>query len=379
MGGDAMITLELADICNRFADGYLAKHGASVLPSHRHAIADIRACRTEALGGHLYRCNHCQTEVHAFHSCKNRHCPKCHSSQTQTWLESRRDEMLPIEYFHVTVTIPEELRELFRSNQKTCYSLFMSATKAAILELAQDPRYIGGMVGILMVLHTWTRDLLYHPHLHCLVTGGGITDDGQSWISARKGFLFPLKPLARLIRGKLMAAFAHDHPELILPPQVWDKEWVTHCTPWGVGEQAILDYLARYAFRIAINNSRLVSMDDETVTFRYQNRDTGQWKNRCIPGEEFIRRFLQHVLPQRFHKIRYFGLWHPTKRKCLQRIRMHLLLEQKIESVRQVKDQETPSDGPSQGVIREGAPCQACGAGTLTHIKSIRRLNARGP
>ncbi|MBF0612492.1 MAG: transposase [Magnetococcales bacterium] len=258
--------IELADIIRRFGPDYLNAHSDNMLPSHRRAMDDIIRCRTEALGGHLYCCDTCHTPVYAFHSCKNRSCPKCHTEQTKKWLLQRQGEMLPVPYFHVTITVPESLRSLFRSNQKEMYGLFMKTSAEAILELAMDPRYVGAMVGILMVLHTWTQQLLLHPHVHCLVTGGGALNNG-AWCSSRSKFLFPLPALSDLVRGKFLCRLKEQRPDLSIPSSAWKQRWVTHCTPWGQGVQAVLDYLARYAFRIAINNSRVVSMDKNSVTF----------------------------------------------------------------------------------------------------------------
>jgi len=171
--------IEVADVFRRFADAYLSAHGATMPPSHRRAIADIKACRTPALGGRLWRCERCSAEIFSYHSCKNRSCPKCHTSETERWLQARKAEMLPVPYFHITVTVPEELRPLLRSHQRDGYALLMKAAAEAILELARDRRYVGATVGVLAVLHTWTQQLLYHPHVHCLVTGGGVTDDGR--------------------------------------------------------------------------------------------------------------------------------------------------------------------------------------------------------
>jgi hypothetical protein len=200
--------IEIADVFRRFADDYLSAHGATILPSHRRAIADILACRTEALGGHLWRCDHCSAEVYSYHSCKNRSCPKCHADQTERWLASRKAEVLPCPYFHVTITVPEELRDALRSNQKDCYTLLIKAAAEAIIELARDSRFVGATVGVLAVLHTWTQQLVYHPHVHCLVTGGGVSDDGRQWHPARNGFLVPFAALAKLVCGKLRAALS---------------------------------------------------------------------------------------------------------------------------------------------------------------------------
>lgn len=206
--------------------------------------------------------------------------------------------MLPTPYFHVTITVPEELRAVLRANQRDGYTLLMKAAEA-IIELARDPRFVGATVGVLAVLHTWTQQLLYHPHVHCLVSGGGVSQDGCHWLPARKSFLVPVK--ARLVRGKLRAAFQKSRPDLIIPEAVWSTAWVVHCTAWGDGEQAVLDYLARYVFRIAITNSRIVGLDG--VTIRYKKRKPNRWRTCWITGEEFMRRFLQHVLPKGLHTL----------------------------------------------------------------------------
>ena len=318
--------IEVADVFRRFADEYLSAHGASMPPSHRRAIADIQACRTEVLGGRLWRCEQCDAEVFSYHSCKNRSCPKCHSRQTERWLEARKAEMLPTRYFHVTVTVPEQLRDTLRANQRDGYALLMKAAAEAIVELARDRRHVGATVGVLAVLHTWTQQLLYHPHVHCLVTGGGVSDDGADWRPARRAFLVPVKALAKLVRGKLRAGLQKSRPDLVLPDAVWSKPWVVQCTPWGEGEQAVLDYLARYVFRVAVTNTRIVGLDDEAVAIRHKHRKSNRWRITRIPGQEFMRRFLQHVLPKGLHKVRYFGLWHPAKRKDAARARLLLLL-----------------------------------------------------
>jgi hypothetical protein len=227
--------IEVAEVFRRFADDYLSAHdagkgGASMLPSHRRAITDILGCRTEALGGHLWRCDACSAEVYSYHSCKNRSCPKCHTDQTKRWLEARKIEMLPCRYFHVTITVPEELRDVLRANQRDGYALLMKAAAESIIEIARDSRYVGATVGVLAVLHTWTQQLNYHPHVHCLVTGGGVSDDGSHWHPARNGFLVPVQALAKLVRGKLKAALAKRRPDLVLPKAAWRKPWVVHCT-----------------------------------------------------------------------------------------------------------------------------------------------------
>ncbi len=371
--------LEVADVFRRFAEDYLAAHGASMLPSHRRAIADIMACRTEALGGHLYRCTACGEEVFAWHSCKNRNCPKCHSGQTRRWLERRRAEMLPLGYFHVTVTIPAELRALFRANQRDCYDLFMKAAAEAIIELARNPRYVGATVGVLAVLHTWTQQLLYHPHVHCLVTGGGISDDGQVWRPARRDFLVPERALSALVRGKVLDALADRRPDLALPAAVRKKKWVADCSAWGKGEQAVLDYLARYVFRVAITNCRILELDSRSVTFRHKHRASGRWRTCRLPGTEFMHRFLQHVLPKGFHKVRYCGLWHHSKRGRAQHLRLLLALESPSEASRTDTQPEASAEQPSDPKVYDGAPCLQCGTGRLILVRRLDKKKAMGP
>ena len=224
--------IEVADIFRRFADPYLAAHGTAMLPSHRRAITDILACRTEVLGGRLWQGNHCGQEVFSYHSCKNRSCCKCHTDDTQRWLEARKLEMLPCHYFHVTVTVPEQLRHVLRTNQQDGYALLMKAAAQAIIDIARDPRFVGGTVGVLAVLHTWTQQLHYHPHVHCLVTGGGVTTGPTPcWHPAPPSFLAPEVAIAKLVRGKLKAYFAQKRHDLIIPDSAWTTPWVVRTSP----------------------------------------------------------------------------------------------------------------------------------------------------
>jgi hypothetical protein len=319
--------IEVADVFRRFAADYLAAHGASMPPSHRRAIEDVLDCRTAALGGQVWRCEACNSEVFSYHSCNNRSCPKCHTAQTQEWLERRQAEMLPVPYFHITITVPAELRAVLRAHQRAGYGVLMQASAEAIIGLARDPRYVGGTVAVLAVLHTWTQQLNFHPHVHCLVSGGGISADGSTWHPARRTFLLPIKALATLVRGKFRALLRQKCPDLVIPDAVWHKRWVLHVSARGKGEQAVLDYLARYVFRVALTNARIVGLDDQTVTIQYKDRKTGQRRTCRLNGDEFMRRFLQHVLPRGFHKVRYFGLWHPAQRRNAARIRQMLLLQ----------------------------------------------------
>ena len=374
--------IEVADVVQSFGPAYRQARGASLLPSHRRALDDIVACRTERMGGQLWRCTACNADIPSYHSCRNRSCPKCHRAQTADWLAARAAEMLPTGHFHVTVTVPADLRAVMRRHQRVCYGLLMTATAEAIIELARDPRYVGGTVGILAVLHTWTRQLDFHPHVHCLVTGGGVGRGGEHWHPVvRDGFLVPVKALAKLVRGKVRAGLARLLPDAAIPPEVWRTPWVTHVTVWGTGEPAVLDYLARYVFRTAITNSRITALDDDTVSFRYPNREggPGRWRSCTVSGPEFLRRFCQHILPAGFHRVRYYGLWHPSKRAVAARVRQLLLLDRTVPlstggapiSVADTAEDAQPGAAPRL--------CPRCGQAHLVAGRILKPVGPPGP
>ena len=314
--------LEVADIFRLHGPAYRQKFGDRLLSSHRRAMQDIETCRTESLGGQLYFCNQCQQHRYSYHSCKNRHCPKCQNELANDWLAAQQNLLLPVHHFLVTFTLPAELRAQARSHQKLIYNLLFRASSATLQLLAQDPRFVGARLGMVGVLHTWTRQLLYHPHVHYIVTGGGLTDDGR-WRSAHKDFLVPVKALSPIFRAKFRDALKQSELFTQVPAQVWQKDWVVHSEPVGSGTQAF-QYLAPYIFRVAISNNRLRSLQQGAVTFSYKESATEQLKRCTLTAEEFIRRFLQHVLPPRFIKVRYYGLLSPAHRQLLQKAR-HLL------------------------------------------------------
>jgi hypothetical protein len=284
--------------------------------------------------------------------------------------------MLPVPYFHVTVTVPEELRAALRRNQQAGYGALMKAAAGAIVDLGRDPRWVGGTVGVLAVLHTWTQRLVFHPHVHCLVTGGGLSDDGATWHPAGKTFLFPKSALATLARARFRDAFVRLCPGVDLPRHVWQIPWVVHITPWGKGQQAALDYLARYAFRIAITNNRILAVDDETVTYRYKDRAAGRHRKETVSGHEFMRRFLQHVLPAGFHKVRYYGLWHPSRRKQASNLRNVLLLEQPAGPAGEPDNADHAEAAADQPLARR---CQHCETGHLILVRRLSPAQPRGP
>lgn len=382
--------IEVADVMRRFGPAYLERFGEKMLPSHRRALQDIMDCRTAYMGGHAWRCEDCDKTFYVYHGCRNRSCPACHTRQTQEWLAKRQAELLPCPYFHVTVTIPEELRAVFRSNQGAAYCLLMKTAAAAVLELAADRRHMGGLAGVLAVQHTWTAKMDYHPHVHMLVSGGGAELDEAGWLvwrEARRGFFVHARLIARLVRGKLRAALAKGHPALHaqIPREVWKRDWVADCRLWGQGERAVLDYLARYVFRVAVTNRRIVCMDGDTVSFRWKDRDAGCWRTCRVAGQEFIRRFLQHVLPQGFHKVRYYGLWNPGKRALAAKARAGLelaaLLDGNAPGAGTAEAGEPESDpatgacaGADGGEDAESAPvCPHCRGRKVRHLWELRR------
>ena len=326
--------VELADVVRRFGGAYRSQYGRVMMPSHKRALADIAACCTKQLGGRLYRCDDCTESFWVFHCCRNRACPKCHGKQTQQWLAKRQLELLPCDYYHAIATVPSELRDVFRRHQKLMYGLLMRVSAEAVRELCADKRHLGALPGILSVLHTWNGQLHYHCHVHMLITGGGVSSDGEHWEPARGKFLVPVHVLSRKIAAKFRDALKKQKPELFatISAAAWRREWVSFCKHYGRGNDAVLNYLSRYVFRTAISNARILDMDDTHVTFRWKDRDSDTWRTVRLLGVEFLRRFLQHVLPRGFHKVRYYGLWHSSKRDLSSRAWLLLMLQNPIDA-----------------------------------------------
>jgi ribosomal protein L37AE/L43A len=315
--------VELAEIFRRYGPEYREKYGARMPPSHLDAMTDIERCRTETLGGQVYQCPECGEKRYSYHSCQNRHCPKCQNAAGQEWLEQQQALLLPVPYFLLTFTLPEDLREVARSHQKLVYGLLFRTSAAAAQELAQDPRFVGGTLGMVGVLHTWTRALIYHPHVHYVVPGGGLVPDGKAWHPAREDFLLPVRALSMIFRAKFRDALRKTELFPEIPPEVWTQDWVVHCQPVGDGAHA-LKYLAPYIFRVAISNKRILQLENDEVTFGYTDGRSGQRKTCTLNAEEFIRRFLQHVLPKGFSKVRYYGFYSPSRREALSKVRQLL-------------------------------------------------------
>jgi Putative transposase/Transposase zinc-binding domain len=368
--------VDLADVVRRFGPQYTAQYGDQMMPSQKKALADIAACCTRELGGRLYHCDDCHETFWHYHCCRNRACPKCHASQTQEWLSERQAELLPCDYFHAVVTVPKELRGAFHRNQKLLYGLLMRVSAAAVQELCAEKRFLGALPGILSVLHTWNGRLHYHPHVHLLITGGGITADSNHWEPARAEFLVPVDLLSRKIAAQFCAALKAEAPAVFetISTSVWQRKWVSYCKHYGCGNDAVLSYLSRYVFRTAITNARILGMDETHVTFRWKDRTADAWCTERVRGVDFLHRFLQHVLPRGFHKVRYYGLWHPSKREQADRAWLLLILAAPadiVQPLRRVSLRETlsPLTEPNDQVLDEGADhpaalpcCPHCGS-----------------
>ncbi len=318
--------LALADIIRAAGPAYEQAHAERLLPSHRRALHDITACRTPALGGSLYRCDDCGALEYAYHSCRNRHCPTCQEERAQTWLERLRARLLPCDHDLLTFTLPSELRALARSQQEIVYAMLLREAAAAVQTLAADRTWVGGTVGILAVLHTWSRTMEYHPHAHLLVTAGGLSPDGTAWVKpAHPRFLMPGYALSPIFRAKMRDAVARAGLGGAVDARVWAKSWTVNVQPIGRGDHAA-HYLSRYVYHVALTNHRLERFADDRVTFRYTHARTHEIRRVTLPVHTFLARFLQHVLPRGFTKIRYYGLLSPTSRSDLERARAILAL-----------------------------------------------------
>src|ERR1051325_10358176 len=318
--------LEVADIVRAHGDEFRRTHATSLSPRQKRVLRSIELCRTAALGGHLERCDQCGHERNAYNSCSDRHCPKCQSLARAQWLEDRRSELLHTQYFHVVFTVPEQIAPIAYQNKKVVYGILFRATAETLRTIAADPQHLGAEIGFFAVLHSWGSNLLYHPHLHCVVAGGGLSPDGTQWISCRPGFFLPVRVLSRLFRRLfleyLIKAFDAGKLEFFssLEPlrerRAFSRhlapsrttEWVVYAKRPFAGPEQVLDYVGRYTHRVAISNNRLLDIDHGKITFRYKDyRHDGQQKTMTLDANEFIRRFLLHVLPDGFQRIRYYG------------------------------------------------------------------------
>src|SRR3954453_5681991 len=318
--------LEVADIFRRYGEAYREKHGASMSTAQRRVMTAIEVCRSAALGGPIEQCDQCGHQRVCYRSCRNRHCPKCQSLARAEWIQRRQAELLDCQYFHVVFTVPEEIPPIAYQNKEAVYGILSRATAETLRTIAADAKHLGAEIGFFAVLHTWGSNLLHHPHLHCVVPGGGLSPDGKSWISCRPGFFLPVRVLSRLFRRLFLEYLQHafdagklrfftgleklrDRCELAryLAP-LRKAEWVVYAKAPFAGPQQVLDYVGRYTHRVAISNHRLLDSDGGQVRFRCKDyRDGAHLKTMTLSADEFIRRFLMHVLPAGFHRIRYYG------------------------------------------------------------------------
>ena len=317
--------VEVADILRAHGAAYRTTHPVSA--EQAAVMRHLVQCRTAALGGHVDSCDQCGFVRISYNSCRDRHCPKCQATAREQWIASRLERVLPVEHFHVVFTLPDELNPLALRNQTLLYNLLFQAASSSLLELGADPKRLGAQVGFTAILHTWGQNLLFHPHLHCVVTAGGLSDDGHRWAPARQGYLFPVKVIGRLFRGKFLAGLGKLYQDgslslagstapladrrtfASLRDRLYRTDWVVYVKPPFGGVEQVFRYLGRYSHRVAISNSRLISLDNGVVAFRYKDyRQGDRWKVMQLSAEEFIRRFLLHVLPSRFVRIRHYGL-----------------------------------------------------------------------
>jgi hypothetical protein len=317
--------LEVAEVFRLYKDEYVANHSASL--EQRRVLRDLVACRTAALGGHLQRCDACGHEEIAYNSCRNRHCPKCQAQKQAAWLEAQCANLLDVPYYHIVFTLPEDLGPLALQNKSLLYGLLFRSASETLLTIARDEKHLGARIGFTAVLHTWGQTLLHHPHVHCVVPAGGLSPDGGHWVAAPDGFFLPVRVLSRLFREKYLAYLrdAYRDDQLVLAgrleelasssawrrflEQLQQMDWVVYAKPPFGSPEQVLKYLARYTHRVAISNRRLLSLEGGHVAFRYKDYRRGRNERVMrLPAVEFIRRFLLHVLPKRFVRIRHYGL-----------------------------------------------------------------------
>jgi hypothetical protein len=318
---------EVADILRRHGAAYCAQHA---LPAHQlRLLRAIQLCRTSALGGHIERCGHCDHQRISYNSCRNRHCPKCQNLARAQWIEQRKGELLPIDYFHVVFTIPESLNPLALQNPAVFYNLLFATTAATLQTIARDPKHLGAEIGFFSILHTWGQTLTHHPHIHCVVTGGGLRPDRSGWIHCHPGFFLSVRVLSRLFRRLFLQALQQAFQQqrlsfrgaltALAEPKAFRTliaplgkcEWVVYAKPPFGGPRQVIEYLGRYTHRVALSNHRLLNIDDGQVTFQYKQyrtKDRQKTRQMTLSADEFIRRFLLHSLPPGLQRIRHYGL-----------------------------------------------------------------------
>jgi hypothetical protein len=392
--------LEVADVMRAFRPAFEAKYRHILSAAQRQAMQAIINCRTAALGGHVEGCDDCGHQRVAYNSCRNRNCPKCQAAARAAWLDRQGEDLLPVEYFHVVFTLPNVLGPLALHNPRLVYGALFRAASESLMELAADPKRLGAELGFLAVLHTWGQTLTLHPHVHCVVPGGGLSPDGMHWVSCRPGFFLPVKPLGRLFRGKFLAILADHYARrrLLLAGSLWELDepnrfaaWIDElrATDWIVfakrpfgGPEQVLKYLARYTHRVAISNHRLLAMDDRRVSFRWKDyADGNASKVMTLDGVEFIRRFLQHALPGGFVRIRHFGfLANRCREEKLPLCRAILkppALDLPRDDEAVLASKTVDDEGDDEACLVKVSPrvCPVCGVGRMIVVEVIPRTN----
>jgi len=382
----------LAEVLRRHGPAYLAAHPLSVAKAR--VWRAILACRTAALGGHVQSCNACGTTRHLYHSCRNRHCPLCQTRAKEAWLAARQREVLPVPYFHLVFTLPHDLNGLIGQCPRALYEMLFGAVSATLTEFAANPRWLGGTAAFTLVLHTWKQDLGRHVHIHALVPGGALKADGD-WVAAKRGFLFPIEALSQVFRGKFVAALklAHQGGSVLAEAQLsaapwgallarlYEHDWVVYAKHSLGGPEQVLDYLGRYTHRVAISNERLVGMDEDSVSVRVRDWTQGNRRRTLrLPAQGFIERFLLHVLPKGFKRIRHYGLLGPAA-KAVKLAQARAALSAPIPDPVVVESVEAFMRRVER---HEYLRCPHCGRGQFVPTASIapvplRLLHLRGP
>jgi hypothetical protein len=388
--------IEMADIFRRYGPGYRQVHGKGIPLRHHRVMKAIEVCRTAELGGHVEECDECGAIKISYNSCRNRHCPKCQCLDKERWLEARKRDILLTHYFHVVFTIPEDLRPIALRNQEVVYNLLFFAGSETMKELARDPKHLRAEIGFIALLHTWTQTLLDHPHIHCIVPGGGLSLNGRRWVSSKEDFFIPVKVLSRKFRGKFLHYLkkAYSDSELVFPGSIetlaeepafskylsglYAQEWVVYCKSPFKRPEDVIDYMGRYTHRVAISNDRIVDMQSDQVTFKYRDRsDNDKIKHMSLHPFEFIRRFLLHVLPDGFMKIRHYGLLSNRNRK------EKLELCKSLLGVQFQEDDNGKKESWENLLLRltgiDPRICPICGKGRLVLREKLQPTTVRSP
>ena len=386
-------TLEVADIFRAYGPLYRKNHKLPL--RYLKAMRAIEVCRTPDLGGHKYKCDICGSFQISYNSCRNRHCPKCQNLDTERWLEARKKEIIPTHYFHAVFTLPENLRALILRNQKVSYNILFRAVSETLKKLSGDPKHLGAVIGFVSVLHTWSQTLLDHPHIHCIIPGGGLSPDGKKWISCKDDFFIHVNILSKMFKGKFLDYLkqANERGELKYVGQIsalrdkenfkelledlYDQKWHVYCKPPFKNPEKVIEYLGRYTHRVAISNERIIKLEDDQVTVRYRDYSDGdKLKNMSIESFEFIRRFLLHILPDQFFRIRYYGILSARNRKT-KLLRCKELLGEDIKETEEQSSSWQELFEKLTGI--DPTLCPHCKKGRLKFYKTVYPAQERSP